>query len=131
MEQYQIAIGNFNIENYSNGENSIIIWIFFIMASFIIVVVFMNLLVGIMSNTLNKVTDVQAQSTYQENVLMMQEYYYLLDPQEIFKNMKYIIYVSKNQRINMSDADETNMIIKDFKSSLFQVMETNTGATIK
>jgi len=96
MEQYQIAIGNFNIDNYSNGENSIIIWIFFMLASFIIVVVFMNLLVGIMSNTLNKVTDVQAQSTYQENVLMMQEYYYLLDPQEIFKNMKYIIYVSKN-----------------------------------
>jgi len=89
------------------------------MASFIIVVVFMNLLIGIMSNTLNNVTEVQAQSTYQENVLMMQEYYYLLDPQEKFKNMKYVIYVSKNQRITMSNTDETNMIIKDFKNSLF------------
>jgi hypothetical protein len=58
MEQYQISIGNFNIDNYSHGDNSIIIWIFFIMASFIIVVVFMNLLVGIMSNTLNNVTEV-------------------------------------------------------------------------
>ena len=34
------------------------------MASFIIVVVFMNLLVGIMSNTLNNVTEAEEESTY-------------------------------------------------------------------
>lgn len=56
MEMYFIGIGNFNTENYGNGQNSIIIWIFFIMAAFIIVVVFMNLLIGLMSNTLNTVT---------------------------------------------------------------------------
>jgi hypothetical protein len=59
IEMYQIAIGNFNIDNYSTGANSMIIWIFFIMASFIIVVVFMNLLIGIMSSTLNDVTDAE------------------------------------------------------------------------
>ena len=55
MEMYFISLGNFNLGNYSNGENSGIIWTFFIIASFIIVVVFMNLLISIMGNTLGAV----------------------------------------------------------------------------
>ena len=79
IEMYQISIGNFNMDNYSNGTNSFIIWTFFLMASFIIVVVFMNLLVGIMSNTLNNVTEAEEESTYQEQCFMIVEYAYLLD----------------------------------------------------
>ena len=55
MEMYFISLGNFNIGSYSNGDNSGIIWVFFVLASFIIVVVFMNLLISIMGNTLGDV----------------------------------------------------------------------------
>lgn len=55
MEMYFIGIGNANTANYSQGENSGIIWTFFILASFIIVIVFMNLLISILSNTLEAV----------------------------------------------------------------------------
>jgi hypothetical protein len=57
MEMYFVSLGNFNLGSYSNGDNSGIIWVFFILASFVIVVVFMNLLISIMGNTLG---DVQA-----------------------------------------------------------------------
>jgi hypothetical protein len=57
MEMYFISIGNSNTANYSQGENSGIIWTFFILASFIIVIVFMNLLISILSNTLDAVND--------------------------------------------------------------------------
>ena len=62
MEMYFIGLGNFNLGSYSNGANSGIIWFFFIIASFVIVVVFMNLLISIMGNTLNNVQDIQLQS---------------------------------------------------------------------
>lgn len=62
MEMYFVSLGNFNIESYSNGDNSGIIWVFFIIASFVIVVVFMNLLISIMGNTLNAVLELQSQS---------------------------------------------------------------------
>lgn len=55
MEMYFVSLGNFNIASYSNGDNSGIIWVFFVLASFIIVVVFMNLLISIMGNTLGDV----------------------------------------------------------------------------
>ena len=57
MEMYFISIGSSNTANYSQGENSGIIWTFFILASFIIVIVFMNLLISILSNTLDAVND--------------------------------------------------------------------------
>ena len=66
MEMYFVSLGQFNIESYSSGDNSNVIWIFFILASFIIVVVFMNLLISIMGNTLNDVQTVQEQSQVQE-----------------------------------------------------------------
>lgn len=59
MEMYFISIGNSNTDSYSQGENSGIIWAFFILASFIIVIVFMNLLISILSNTLDDVNNVR------------------------------------------------------------------------
>ena len=59
---YFISLGQFNIDSYRNGDNSGIIWIFFVLASFVIVVVFMNLLISIMGNTLGDVQAVQEQS---------------------------------------------------------------------
>jgi len=56
---YFISIGNSNTDSYSQGENSGIIWTFFILASFIIVIVFMNLLISILSNTLDAVNNVR------------------------------------------------------------------------
>ena len=97
MEMYFVSLGNFNIGSYSNGDNSGIIWFFFIIASFVIVVVFMNLLISIMGNTLGDVQAVQEQSQIQEQAEMIIEYFVLLDMKEVFLNQKYIIYISKDQ----------------------------------
>lgn len=131
MEMYFISIGNFNTANYGNGANSIIIWIFFMMAAFIIVIVFMNLLIGIMSNTLNDVTEVQEQSTYQQQTLMIMEYYYLIDLKKEFKKYKYVVYVSKQKKEILSSTDETNMMIKDFNKNLFKLLESNSQEQVK
>ena len=53
------------------------------------------------------------------------EYYYLMDNLEEFKGKKYVVYVSKDQRNTLSSVDETNMIIKDFESSVFQSLNQN------
>lgn len=55
IEMYFIGLGNYNEGNYSKGNNSTIIWIGFILATFIVNIVFMNLLISIMGNTLGDV----------------------------------------------------------------------------
>ena len=124
MEMYFVSLGNFNIGSYSNGANSGIIWVFFILASFIIVVVFMNLLISIMGNTLNDVIEVQEQSQYQEQAMMIIEYFTLLDLNEVFLNQKYVIYISRDQT-NTNTEDDIQTIIMELKKSLFDQLDLN------
>ena len=65
MDMYFIALGEFaSMANYSKGHNSIIAWIMFILATLIMLVVFMNMLIAIMGDTFGNV-----QSTQEENSL--------------------------------------------------------------
>lgn len=79
MEMYFISLGEYNYGNYSGGNNSGIMWIGFLIATFMICVVFMNLLISIMGNTLNDVQEIQQEAQYQEQALMINEFISLID----------------------------------------------------
>jgi hypothetical protein len=48
---YLLMLGEFYIDGYKSGSYSLLTWIFFMLATFIVLVVFMNLLIAIMSET--------------------------------------------------------------------------------
>lgn len=48
IAMYLIALGEFDLDGYSNGPNTVIVWIFFSLASFLILIVCMNMLIAIM-----------------------------------------------------------------------------------
>ena len=130
IEMYFIGLGEYNKGNYSRGKNSIIIWIGFIMATFIVCVVFMNLLISIMGNTLGDVQDIQQEAQYQEQAEMIYEYISLLNLEERFKCMKYIIYVSKD--LQSGDVrDNVSTLLNEFKQQLFLKNEINETSNAK
>ena len=120
MEMYFIAIGNSSTDAYSGNTNSNIIWFFFILASFIIVIVFMNLLISIMGNTLNDVLAIKEQSQTQEQATMIMKYLCLVDLKEKFKNKRYIVTVTPRQ--DQIQNDQSNMAQKN-QTSLLQMIE--------
>lgn len=130
METYFISLGEFNKTSYSLGANSHIIWVFFILASFIILVVFMNLLISIMGNTLGDVQMIQTEAQYQEQAEMIVEFNSLIDLKEKFSKMKYIIYISKDVQTN-AVRDDVPTLINDFKQQLFQRYDIDTSIGAK
>lgn len=62
ISMYMISIGDFTYSGFSSGSEKNIVWLFFIIASFIILIVFMNLLITIIGNKLNEVLLVQEQT---------------------------------------------------------------------
>lgn len=54
---YLLCMGNFNLEgqDYTKGDHRYVVWFFLILASFIMVVVFMNMLIAIMTSTFGRV----------------------------------------------------------------------------
>ena len=51
INMYLLMLGEFYVEGFTLGPNDEFAWIFFILATFIVLVVFMNLLIAIMGET--------------------------------------------------------------------------------
>jgi hypothetical protein len=56
MFGYFYAVANFNNDGFSGNDNTWLLWILFLMSSFIVSIVFMNLLISIMGDTYDQVT---------------------------------------------------------------------------
>lgn len=57
VNQYLLLLGEFDLENYDNGPNSILIWIMFILATFMSQIIIFNMLIAIMSDTYAKISE--------------------------------------------------------------------------
>ena len=54
MNAYLVSLGEFGTDNYGNeagGVNRFLVWIFFVLATFLMLIVFMNMLIAIMGDT--------------------------------------------------------------------------------
>ena len=51
LAMYLLSLGEFSFDGFSKGENSNLAWVFFVIATFLCLVVFMNMLIAIMGET--------------------------------------------------------------------------------
>lgn len=72
----------------------------FLASTFIIAVVFMNMLIAIMSNTYSEVQDGAVENGIKERVSLMDDHLWLLDLQKEFANQKYVLIVKPSNDFN-------------------------------
>lgn len=48
---FLISLGEFNFDGYAKGPDRIVCWVFFLMAIYLLLLVFMNMLIAIMGET--------------------------------------------------------------------------------
>jgi len=65
---YLIALGEFSMDGYKEGTNTNLAFLFFILATFFCLVVFINMLIAIMSETFSVVQSVHNASALYEQV---------------------------------------------------------------
>ena len=61
-----MSLGEFDFDAYGTNDmnyESYIVWLFFILGTFITMIVFMNLLIAIMGNTYNEVAIIEEESS--------------------------------------------------------------------
>ena len=57
INQYLLALGEFGTDNFSAGSNSWIIWLLFIGATFLSQITILNMLIAIMGDTFDSVSE--------------------------------------------------------------------------
>ena len=55
FSMYLLALGEFEFEGFKHGPNRSDAWLFFLFATFSVLIVFMNIIIAIMGNTFSKV----------------------------------------------------------------------------
>ena len=63
-----LSLGEFEVDAYGDSGKEYIIWIVFIMSTFIIQVTFLNMLIAIMGDTFDRVTEKKYQSALREKI---------------------------------------------------------------
>ena len=79
------ALGDFDSTIYRTGYDKYFAMAMFLMATFIISVVFMNMLIAIMGETFGQVTEAAQESGLREQVVLIADHAWLLDLKKIFK----------------------------------------------
>lgn len=94
IRSYLVGLGEFGMDNYS-ASNAGLVWSYFILSTFIIQLVFMNLLIAIMGDTFDRVQEVKEQSSLQEKLQMVDDFIWVCDLQDDFKDNKYVFVVEQ------------------------------------
>ena len=94
VRSYLVGLGEFGIDNYT-GEGGALIWLFFLLATFITQLLFMNLLIAIMGDTFDRVQEVKVQAAAKEKISMITDFIWVLDLQEEFGDAKYVVIVEQ------------------------------------
>ena len=74
MNQYMLALGEFDLDNFRLRSDDIMVWILFIISTFITQITFLNMLIAVMSDTFSKVQAVEEQSALKETIELMSDY---------------------------------------------------------
>ena len=113
MHSYITSLGTFTTDHYSE-EDAVIIWIAFLFASFIVQVIFINLLIAIMSGSFTRIEAIMKQSTMKELCSIMVDHIWLQDIDKKFMKKRYLLWMSPDTSSQGSSAIERQIIqLKD------------------
>ena len=107
------ALGQFSQTTYLAGYEKYSASAMFVLGTFLVSVVFMNMLIAIMSDTFADVESNKEINTLMEQIAMISDYEWLVDLQKVFNNQKYVIRVAPYSG-HMKDKDLVLDAINDF-----------------
>jgi len=87
-----LGLGEFGMDNYSE-KNSWTMYIYFVGATIIVQLVFMNILIAIMSEQYARLNETKEQNQLKEISMMMADHVWLLRPDELYIKDRYILVI--------------------------------------
>ena len=121
MYSYRTGLGDFNTDGFDNTSISTLIWLVFVAETLLIQIVLLNLLIAIMGDTFNKVSEKKEESKLREMCQLIQEYEYVLNRETVFKYSKYII-VTKIEKAKTNVTSDWEGTINTLKNNFSEVV---------
>ena len=106
------ALGNFTTDNYKVGPATYFVMFMFLLSTFVVSVVFMNMVIAIMGDTFGQVLEGAEQNGIQEQLFLISDHLWLLDLQKIFQGQRYVVILTPSS----SSSEEKDRAIDEIKN---------------
>ena len=93
---YKITLGDFSTNKFL-GLNSEFIWLLFFLATFLLQIVFLNMLIAIMGNTFQYVLDNKQESSMKERISILSDFRLLIRALKLDSEFSYLFILEKDQ----------------------------------
>jgi len=122
---YLVGLGDFDTDNFNQSDIGMN-WVIFILSTYIIQLVFMNVLIALMSDAYASVKEIQDQSVLKEQVSLMENYSFLISKEKLFNDGdKYLLYIVSEQV--EEDIPQTEKNFAKLREVLSYKTETSEG----
>jgi hypothetical protein len=101
---FRVGLGDFATDGYEFVWGDPWLWIIFLLCAIIIQIILLNLLIALMGDTYDKVTELGEQSMLKEMCAMISENEFVLNRERTFKNSKHIIVARVEKAESASSA---------------------------
>ena len=96
LNQYLLFLGDFITTSYT-GSNNVIIWSIFVFATFFSLVMTLNMLIAIMGDTFDAVTENSQQASLAEKVQILNDFVWVVSLGQKSNDKKYFFAASPSQ----------------------------------
>ena len=134
---YFIMVGEFFVDNFNQGPNQILLWPIFIICNFLLAVIFMNMIIAIMSQTYQEVSNRQLQSGLEQKIALISDYFDLVDIHKVFSDKKYMIHAEPAQtetldEVNLQEEiEDLGTTLQHSNSKLIGELQSNMQGVVK
>ena len=116
-----MSLGDFATNGY-DGNNQGVIWIFFFMATFLLQIVFLNMLIAIMGDTFSRVLDQKSQSSMRERIGILADFRLVVRALQLDSQFQYLLVVTPN--FSQAQDDEWNGELAEIKKTCSEFSST-------
>ena len=99
---YKIALGDFSTTKFM-GLNREVIWIFFVAATFLLQITFLNMLIAIMGNTFDHVLDNKQESSMKERISILADFRLLIRALKLDSEFSYLFVLQREHHDHLSN----------------------------
>ena len=82
VNQYALSLGEFDLDTFGEGPNTIWCYGYFVVASFMIIIIFLNMLIAIMADSFSQAIEQRQLNGIKEKLSIMSDYIYLIAEQD-------------------------------------------------
>lgn len=125
---WQQGVGQFDISNFAINNYEELVYVLWLLCTFLFLIVFLNLLIAVLSDSFDKIQETLENNLLKELSIMMKDNEILLNRNKVFKEVKYLIVIEKVM-LNSNDEgwggrlDYVNKIIRKTRTRHIKLMD--------